>query len=533
MWIVSSTVLPVFCMPPAASSVSFAVKDNTVTAWSPKGYAVWKRRVADGSQVAVRALPNGRFDLGDGTIVDDSGRVVRDAQITPRTGVRRAGLDTGPAWDPLVTVTTTDTTEFSGPVFDPSGNAWAAVLSTDFTVVQSIGVSGAWQPPHTLIADANNNDDSHDVFNPKIAVDHSGVVHVLYRGLHFNGTNGNYDLDWFSYAPGVGWQGPFVVDTGADFFQKIEVAVDAANNVIVIFDRETNGGNATWSVLYSAANHTWGQAQRISGPDTSPLVQTLAQNTDGSAIWLAYWNFARPQGVFTQPYNPSTQSWSAPQRLQGPAVANWGFILGSGISTHYPMTVDSAGRVTLLAPYYLIIGGAHGSLTFTTIWGYRNENGHDWAPTQLLPDQGPFSLKLFSDILDFGDAIVSNSSGQFLAATNLDFDGLAQLYGFHFKPGVGWSVEQAVQPTTGTRVTVASFASNDQAVVVYDDAVPTLTLESVLYTSGGWSTLSGIPGGLGSYFAEAATAPSGEVLLLFDEHDVAAIPGVFATWLRP
>jgi len=510
-WSAALVALPALCQPANAVSLFLTVNDNVVTAQNPRGVAVWKRVVSDASRLSIRPLAHGAFDLGDGTVVDENGRVVSHGVPT---GPMSSIAATGPAWDPLLPLSTTQT-YFSGPVFHPSGDAWALLVNDSFSAIQSNGVSGGWQTPHTLIDAANNGEPSHDVFNPKIAVASSGVVHVIYRGLYFNSTTAEYEyqLVWFSYTPGIGWQGPLVAYSSPYFFQEMNLATDSSNNLIVIFDRETSLNRpGAWSIVYSAATATWGQAQLVSPARSIAYAQTLAQNSNGSTILLVYLNVSVPRGIYSQRYMAATQTWSSSQRLPGTMLAYFSI---AGVGTHYPLTVDSSGRGTLIAPL------------LPSIWGFRNEGGLWRAPTRLLP----FANGL-EDILNFGDAAVS-SNGLVLGVNTSTASGHETLYAFRFTPGQGWNVETPAQFASNfiTRSRIAWFDLAGQAIATY---VSLSGLESVLNTSGAWSASPDIPGTYSTFYQETATAPSGEVLLLFDGSDGGGpATGVIATWLRP
>lgn len=410
------------------------------------------------------------------------------------------------AWDPLVSLSD-QPGFFSGPVYDAAGNAWALLYDTRLSVVRSDGGTGSWQPPRTLL------ESTAELIWPQIAVDLAGNASVVYGWQNGFG----WQVHAFHYASATGWRGPELVYSSEHGFTRISLATDASNNLVVVFNRDSSAIEPqAWSIVYSRAAGEWGPARRISPPGHTALMQTVAQNKAGSAIMLAYLLQGRARrSIVSHVFDASSLWWQAPVTL--PAPANLASYSVAFAGDRYPFTVDAAGSATLLTPVEL--------RSYDAIYGFRYEAGSWAAGVEVLSTVG------FQDILGFGDADV-NDAGEVLGVmTNIAPGESAQkLLIFRFTPGQGWTTETAAELTTTTlyHCRVAWLGSSGQAVATYVDS----TLRSVIYAGDGWSALD-IPGAPLSLFHETATAPTGEVVLLFDGSYASPPTGTVATWLRP
>ncbi|MFN0103417.1 MAG: hypothetical protein ACKV2U_15170 [Bryobacteraceae bacterium] len=488
--------------PAFAQPETVTAERGTVIARSPAGRAIWRVVKADKEHATVRTIGAGLYEIGDGTIVNRRGRVVRSGASLAQLPAAAAQ----PAWDPLVPLGDEDA-DAEGPVMDGAGNAYVLVVDSAMSVIRSNGTSGSWQGPQLILADASG------VFNPQITVDSIGNITVLYRAFGAS----TYDLRAIRYTASTGWQGPSVIYSSPFFFQQMIAATDSLNNVVVVFDRDNaGGGTGAWSIVYSYSQSIWGAGQQVSADGGSALLHSLARNPAGTRLMMAYLRFSLADAVFVHQYSPATQSWGVAEPLLASGLAGFS---SAGVGSHLPLTIDDGGNGTIFVPFYI-------GIRIQSLYGYRYENGR-WRIGQKLLDWG----QTFFDLPNFGDAAV-NSQGVVLGAITNRGPSNQQFSMFRFTPGQGWNHEIAAEfPSASyTRCRVAWLGAIGEAVGTYMFS----ELKSVVYTAGAWALAPEIPGNYGTFFHETVTAPSGEVLLVFGaDGGPPPLGAPYATWLRP
>jgi hypothetical protein len=477
---------------------SLTLEGSTVIARGTDGLTAWSCPVPDPGAVSIRPLPGGRFDLGNGMIVDRFGRLLSYSADGSASMAAPAipGANT-PAWSALVPVTTQNSAATIKPVFDPSDNAWTMVADGDTEVVASAGTSGAWQVPHIL--------ENGGTLAPVTATP-SGSVHAVYLWLE----SPQAELRWQVFVPGLGWQAPVIIfstsNPGSGGIGVPQTVSDSNNNVVVTF----SWNYQIWGIVYSAATGTWGQPAALSPANT--YLETLAQSPDHSHIMLVYF-VPGQRTAYSRVFQPANLAFGPAVRIPGTSLA------GAPAYGSYPLAVDNSGNASLVSPEYSAFTWA--------MFGFRYEAGQ-WTSSTKLLDWNRGAEATFA----FHDSAV-DSAGNFFAAGKIETGGInsaGEILAFRFTPGSGWRTETAAvqsPPFTGTFdwISAAWLGNSGQAVIVYLDTPFT----SVVNTNGVWSNVS-IPGTNSGNPNVAAQAPTGEVLLLISQNGTGTI---LSTWLRP
>jgi hypothetical protein len=497
------------CQP--AQPVSVKLEGATVVARDSAGMALWRVRPRDAGQVSIRALPNGTFDLGDGTLLSAQGRLLARGggdhfSPAPETA------PTDPAWSPLITIDPSVSYDPPPPPqFDSMGNAWLVTLdadSTTLTVIESNGVSGTWQTPQSIAGTGFELEGP-----PAMTIDSAGVVHVVCRNI----SSGQYQLVYSSHAPGGAWQAPQVIYSSPNFFENISLTTDSAGDVIVVFDpeSESTGLPQGWSMVYSQATGMWGSAQMITPASQVFNLPSLARSPNGSLVLLVYTG-SLGVGLYYQFFAAGSQTWQAGVPISGTSQAAF---IAPGVGAKYPLVVDDLGNATLIVPYYSLPKGEDYKLE-----ALRYENG-SWTHRTTLVPWGPASRD--GDVYDFG-SIAQNGHGDVLAAAPAYTTTVQEVDAYRFTPGAGWNVETFAQQSHNfsiSSVGVAWFESSGEAVASY--LTPT-GVETTMYIGGSWSYSPVVPGTV-KRGDGLATASTGQVLMT----SLRPSGHVLATFLRP
>jgi hypothetical protein len=422
-------------------------------------------------------------------------------------------------WSPVTLIGTYNGEFPSAPAFDSAGNAWVGLLYLDTSTqqytmqaVQSNGSSGTWQQPVTLLQ-------SNLLWGPPaVIVDHFGAATLLYSVFPFGGM---YQLQSFRYVPGEGWRGPFTVNSSSSFMAVVGTAVDSNNNLVVVFCQGSPSGNvppySTWSIIYSSATGTWGTPQRLSSPNASTAVWSLASDPAGANIMLVYTSKVGPaQDIYSWKYVPATQSWAG-AAVPGTSKPQFFNPNGVGGFGHFPLAMDSSGNATLLADF--VVKGLGGPCT---IYGFRYENGRWGEGVPLLPLQpAP------AEAMDYLGAIAVDRSGIAVGALATS-RGNGTVYAFRYTPGQGWDTEtvgaNSTYPPLPTQVAFLGSTAGE-AVVVYGTETG---ITSSVYLNGVWTATAPITNSP-TYPVPLARAPSGQDLLVFENNFTPPA----AAWLNP
>ncbi len=489
-----------------AHPASVRLEGTHVVARDTAGVALWRVRPANPSRVSIRALADGGFDLGDGTVLTAQGRLRTHGDQTAFT----SSPQQEPAWGPLTTIDSSITYDPPAtPQFDPMNNAWVVNLDNEETtlaVIESSGVAGLWQNRQAIAGSGLELEGP-----PAMAIDPSGTVHVVCRNI----SSGQYQIIYSSNAGGA-WQPPQVIYSSPYFFQNIDLATDSAGDVIVVFDRasQSTGLPQGWSIVYSSATGSWGPAQVISPPSQGFFLPSMAQSPDGSAVLLVYTGGAGV-GLYYQFFDTGSQAWQTAASLSGTSQASFSSL---SVGTKYPLTLDSFGNATLIVPFYNSPDGDDYELV-----GLRYVNG-SWANRTTLIPWGPSTRD--GDILDFG-SIAQNKQGDVLAV-GAAFSATRQtINAYRFTAGNGWDTEDVTELSVNapdSHLGVAWFEWSGEAVVSYFAPVG---LTTVMYMGGSWSYSPAV--GEPAEISDAlVTAPTGQVLLT----TLSDTGYTQATWLR-
>jgi hypothetical protein len=449
--------------------------------------------------------------MGDGALLD--GRGWLKARL-PGRGAESRGAEVASSadaamWEALVEIFDR-AWFFSPPLFDSHGNAWVFLSDgVALRVVRSNGRDGTWQPPATLIEEAN------EIFGLEATIDPQDRITLVFRGLGVQ----PYELLTMRYTPGSGWSEPQVVFSSTQFFQAIEVAADAQGNVVVVFDlNEPLFNPGLWTLVFDASAGTWGEASRITAANTEAYVPTVVRNRSGNAIALIYILFdTAGHGLYAHRLDSSTKAWGPARFLPGsrPAI----FSLATPAS-RYPATVDDDGNVAVFW-----------ATRRNAVYASRQQEGA-WQLAHRLLLGGPYLV----DLENFADAETSELGTTWGALTRFEGDA-NRLYVFRYLSSAGW--QAAENPYTyspnlsTTRARIAPYRGDRAVATFYADQDGEGQITSLLYDGTSWaSNLLDIPGDFFAFFQETAT-DDGEVLLVFEPGTYEGeVPGIAATWLR-
>ncbi len=379
------------------------------------------------------------------------------------------------------TIASPETTLADNPhvAVDPAGEAVAVWLRLEgtYSIEASTRPPGdEWSAPVTLSPPTNSS------VEPTVAITPSGeAIAVWQRG---NGAPTQL-IQASTKTPGGSWSAPVNLSVGGQQAREPQIAVDAAGDATVVWERPDTSGSPIAQAATKPAGGTWGAPVSLSAPGKTTSSPSLAYDAAGDA--LAVWSLSTDTSpyfglVVQASYKPAGGKWGAPASLSdsrfialGPDAAfdpagNATVVWQSGDREESPRQVKAAtkpaggswGEPVTLSDPSVSSGGAE--IAFdeagngTIIWGRGSSTdgdvvaeskpaGGSWSqPVQLsTPGEGAFQWNLA--VNGAGDAIATwqrekGETSAIVAAT---------------RPAGGlWSVGQDISPT-GSRIESSSL----------------------------------------------------------------------------
>src|SRR5690606_507901 len=230
----------------------------------------------------------------------------------------------------------------SGPVGDDACDACVPHVATDAGCQavavwrQSDGVRyNVWANRHYPgsgwgTAELIETDDAGDPGAPQVATNAAGDAVAVW--MQFDGVQWNA---WANrYAPGAGWEGAALIETGAEDAMGQQVAQNGAGDAVAVWFQSDGARNHIWANHY-VAGAGWGTAELIETHPGNATNPQIAVDASGAAtvVWEQSAETGAPYAVWMNRYV---------------AGAAWGIArpIGSGQGHAYPrVAADGAGNV--------------------------------------------------------------------------------------------------------------------------------------------------------------------------------------------
>jgi hypothetical protein len=497
----------------AADQLSIEFSSGELRGVDANGVQVWRIQMSAESDPMITSTADGGLVV-DGMVVSRRGTVLADrSRVGAASGpIGAGGLVGCPSWEELTAITAPPGggADIIAPLkVDSLGNVWAINRrlgpGNDILRLRVFDrAADTWGPLETLSDSTTYADE------PESAIDGDDNLTIVFRDV-----NQGYRMYAMRYEPGSGW-GPLTpIYSTPTFFQAVEVAADADGDVVVIND--LNGpAKSVRSVYYDASSGTWGSPVQVSPDGYDTLLPTVAQNKDGSVVYLIYRvSGGGPPGVYGHRWDGDKNVWGPAEFV--PGSQDVGFST-AGASSRFPLTVGGDGEATLLwqtrTPY--------------TIYASRTQGGVWQAPHEVLP---PSSYSISIENFSYID---SNEAGDVIGAFTR-WEGPNNFYAFRYDHATGW--RDVVNPYTSsvnlvTRVRVA-FHNGARAVgTVLGSQDGQRQLVSLNYDGLDWQPdLLDIPEVHEAYF-QRIIADRSEALLVYKAERGASEFGYKGTWLR-
>lgn len=429
--------------PPVALDGSLSGQSvNPDIAMDPLGSAVAVWQVFDGVQTnisASRYTTSGGWTAAVTIETDDRGwaqnpRVVADPAGNAlavwqqsdgtRDHVVAARFSAQSGWMAPVQVESNATGSSSFPEggLDASGNAvvvWQQPAGGRESAWASRGTpGGSWTEPVLL-----ETDDTGDVAHPRLAVDRPGNAFVVWH--QWDGAR--YNVHGTSYAPGVGWTAPALVDTGdAGSATDPTVAADNTGNAYAVWHQWDGARYAVRGALFVAPTAPGAPTalQATAGNGQVTLSWTAPADNGGSAI-SAYNVYRSPDGVnFTQVGSTGAAPGHVDTSLENGRAYSYRVTAVNGFRESAPSLAVTATPVgPPLAPSNLTATVEAGQVTLTWV-APAGDGGHALLGYSIYRGTDPLNLSLLSTVdtsTSFGDlAIVNGTTYHYAVAARND-----------------------------------------------------------------------------------------------------------------
>jgi hypothetical protein len=213
---------------------------------------------------------------------------------------------------------------------------WQAFSGTrsDIMASRHSASTGSWTSPGLL--ETNNAGDASE---PQAAIDAQGnITAVWYQ------SDGSVTSIWANrfHAPSLAWSGAFLLESDdSGDAEDVQLAVDVAGNVLVVWDQTINGGTRVWSQRFDAAANSWNAAPtRLS--NVLAYTPRIGFDSTGNAL-IAWEQYDDSAAVYSSRYNATTATWSAPRNLR----SDNGFD-----ATNYALALDPLGNAVVVWQQY-------------------------------------------------------------------------------------------------------------------------------------------------------------------------------------
>jgi hypothetical protein len=205
--------------------------------------------------------------------------------------------------------------------FDTSGNAIAVWQQSDGTrnniwANRYNATTGLWAMA-TLI----ETDNAGDAFTPRIAFGASGNAVAVWT--QSDGTHNNGWANRYSGTAGT-WGAAELIETdNAGSAAGANVAVDASDNALAVWDQRDGTRPNIWANRYSASSGTWGTAKLLETDNAGDAYNpSLAMDASGNAMTVWYQSDGTRYNIWTSRFSASTNTWVTPELLENDNAGN-------------------------------------------------------------------------------------------------------------------------------------------------------------------------------------------------------------------
>jgi len=305
---------------------------------------------------------------------------------------------------------------------------------------------------------------SADSFNPAIAKDSYGTIHVVWD----DSTAGNAEIYYRKTTDGgTTWSPVQRLTWTTGWSYRPAIAIDSNDAVHVVWDDGTPGNSAVYYKKSTDSGDTWGTVRRLTWTSGNALFVSVAVDS-GDALHIA-WNDSTP-GNDEICYKKSTDgggSWSATKRLSWTSGNTW-----------YPSVAADSGTAIYVAwtEYSPSDNDIH--------YRISADGGDTWGTAKRLTWTSGYS---------FNPDVVVDSSDTVHIIWQDDTVGADEIYYRQSADGgASWSPMKRLTWTTGnSNYPAIAIGPGDTIHIVWHDAV--MGSEEICYkksTDGGatWST---------------------------------------------
>lgn len=376
--------------------------------------------------------------------------------------------------------------------------AWVQSSLGEFKVwANRYDPTGAWEGDVLIGATDGSLSDPTQTSQPDVVVDDDGVATVAWANYSDPVVRG---LVSRRYVAPDGWGDPGTIYDGASTAGDARLAVDAAGNVMAVFET----GTGAWANRFEAASG-WGAAEIIDNEPNTPRGIRVALQPQGAG-W-AVWSQA-PTGVsfniFGNQFNPDTGWGAASQIEQG--------TMGTAVDPE--LAISTTGDV-------LFVWQRTAGLAFH-VWsnGWIDADGELTPPKRLDNAGTAYAPGVAADPAGNGTAVWIQSSQT--AGAPL------QIAASRYSAASGWSAPVVLAEGDITSEPRVAMDSQGNAIVVYAEKLTQSDQADAwahTYTRGQWSTavllgldepLPGMTAGT-AFQPSVAMTPDGKAVVVWRE----------------
>ena len=371
---------------------------------------------------------------------------------------------------------------------DASGNAiavWTQSNGTDIKVMANrytVGVS--WGTPQPIEGIAGN------ASNPQIAMDAAGNAVVTWEK-----NDGTRDNAWANrYTAGTGWGTATLLETNDTSNASYpQVGVDDSGNAIV-----TWGQGGIWVNQYTDGTG-WGTATLIQATVANPRI---AVNSSGNAIIVG--RDSSNQNLWASHYTPGT-GWSTASTIE---------TIGGGGATFHQLAIDKDGNGMLVWESY--VG------TEISIWAkYYTAASSSWETSGAIENDGGTA---------YAPQVAFDPSGNAIAVWRWQFDDGTtfpkyNIWANRYVKGTGWGTATLIEPNDDNSDAYPpqlGIDANGNAIAVWYQSNGDSYIYANRYTAGaGWGTAEIIDNNDKStdHNPDVAVDPAGNAIAVWQQYE--------------
>ncbi|MEW6516116.1 MAG: FlgD immunoglobulin-like domain containing protein [candidate division FCPU426 bacterium] len=350
-----------------------------------------------------------------------------------------------------------------------------------------------WQGPVLIDSVANSVPTMHAA-NPALAMDSQGRVMCVFRQDTFST---NYRMYANLYVPGAGWQGPRLIDSGQD--QPTENAAVAMINGKAICVFEQQDGSSNWRVYaneYTVTDGWYGAVTIDAGNAVDNLNPRVAMNSSGQAFCVYARQAATPR-VHAVEYVPGA-GWQSPAPID------------EGTATY----IDSFGLAMNNTGRALCLIGTADATPLYSIQAVEYIPGTGWnTPVDLYVNS--------TGVL--GGTLAFNQAGTALAVYTYVGGSNYRLLARQYAVGTGWSSPVYIDSFNPYNTYDERLVLNDQGqgICVFRQNDGSASRIYVNHFANGWSSARILDAGLGfdADMPTVAINSAGEAMSVWRQND--------------